>query len=120
MSTTAVSLTLLVLKTRQLEQLREFYQALGVELSQDRHGNGPAHYAGRVGETVLEVYPLAEDAGAVDATTRLGFAVGDLGQVVEALRASGAGVTSPPKLTTWGMRAVVQDPDGRAVELYQR
>jgi hypothetical protein len=42
-----VSLTLLVLKTRQVEQLRLFYQTLGVELVQEQHGKGPVHYAGR-------------------------------------------------------------------------
>jgi hypothetical protein len=45
-----VSLNLLVLKTRQLEQVRAFYECLGVAFSRERHGNGPAHYAGRAVE----------------------------------------------------------------------
>ena len=56
-----VSLTLLVLKTRQVEQVRLFYQALGIELAEERHGEGPVHFAGRVGDVVIEVYPLADD-----------------------------------------------------------
>jgi hypothetical protein len=37
------SLRLLVLKTRQVDRLRNFYQALGVELAEEKHGSlGPA------------------------------------------------------------------------------
>src|SRR5438552_1576762 len=57
-----VSLTLLVLKTRQVEQLRLFYQTLGVELAKEQHGKGPVHFAGRAGDVVIEVYPLPDDA----------------------------------------------------------
>jgi hypothetical protein len=115
---TVVAMRLLVLRTNQLEGVRAFYQSLGIALSPERHGSGPPHYAGRVGTCVLEVYPLP-DGGVADATTRLGFAVVDLGRVLESLQAAGTPVLSPPKETAWGKRAVVQDPDGRAVELYQ-
>ena len=113
-----VSLRLLVLRTAQAERVRAFYQALGVALSPERHGQGPEHYAGEVGPCVLEVYPLPE-GGMADASTRLGFAVADLGRVLESLEAAGTPAISPPKETAWGKRAVVRDPDGRAVELYQ-
>lgn len=36
-----VSLRLLVLKTPQADKLRAFYQALGVELAEEKHGDGP-------------------------------------------------------------------------------
>ena len=115
-----VSFTLLVLKTRQVDRLRTFYTALGLTLVEERHGRGPLHYAGRVGEMVIELYPLPDGAGEVDTTTRLGFAVVNLNEVVHALEAIGAPVVTPPQETPWGDRAVVRDPDGRAVELYQR
>jgi catechol-2,3-dioxygenase len=108
-----VSLNLLVLKTRQVEHVRAFYECLGVAFSEERHGGGPAHYAGQAGATVLEVYPLPDDGTAADRTTRLGFAVADLEKVLESLRASGTPVASPPRVN----RVVVRDPDGRAVEL---
>lgn len=44
-----VSLTLLVLKTRQIDQ------TLGVELAEERHGTGPVHFARRAGDVVIEV-----------------------------------------------------------------
>ena len=70
-----VSLTLLVLKTRQVEQLRAFYQTLGVNLVEEQHGKGPVHFAGRAGAVVIEVYPLPDDGSPVDSSTRLGFNV---------------------------------------------
>jgi predicted enzyme related to lactoylglutathione lyase len=115
-----ISLTLLVLKTRQVERLRSFYKALGIELAEEQHGIGPIHYAGRVGELVLELYPLPDDGGGVDTTTRLGFSVENLPGTIEATQAAGAPAISQPQDTPWGLRAVVRDPDGRAIELYQR
>lgn len=117
---THVSLTLLVLKTRQVEVLRLFYQTLGIELAEERHGMGPVHFAGRAGDVVLEVYPLPDDGSPVDVAIRLGFAVESLADVVRKLQAIGAPVVTPPKETAWGLQAVVKDPDGRSVELTQR
>jgi hypothetical protein len=113
-----VSLALLVLKTRQLEGLRRFYAALGIDLRQEQHGTGPVHYAGQVGDTVLELYPLSGD-GRGDDQTRIGFKVPTVTGAVEALEALGVPVVTRPRMTEWGLRAVVRDPDGRAVELSQ-
>jgi predicted enzyme related to lactoylglutathione lyase len=114
-----VSLRLVVLKTPQVDRLRAFYQALGIELAEERHGKGPLHYAGHVGDALLEVYPLP-DGGTADTTTRLGFAVEGLAEVIQALRDAGVVVTSGPQHTAWGLRAVARDPDGRAVGLYEK
>lgn len=113
----AVLLKLLVLKTHQLEAMRAFYQALGVDLVEEQHGKGPAHFAGQVGGVVLEIYPLAD--GEAESSARLGFSVADLDGMFQRLQASGTTVVSKPQQTEWGHRAVVRDPDGRSVELYQ-
>lgn len=105
------ALALLVLKTPRLEPVRIFYEAIGIRFVEEKHGNGPVHYAGKVGGTVIEVYPLT---GEPDKTTRLGFIVDDLAVVAVALKAD------EPKMSPWGLQTVVHDPDGRAVELYQR
>jgi predicted enzyme related to lactoylglutathione lyase len=115
-----VMLSLVVLKTRQMEGLRKFYGSLGIELAEEQHDRGPVHYAGRMGDVVLEVYPLPADGTPADATTRLGFTVARVDEVVQALQAFGAPVVTEPQATKWGFRAVVRDPDGRAVELYQQ
>jgi lactoylglutathione lyase len=114
-----VSLTLLVLKTRQVDRVRSFYEALGISFTEERHGTGPRHHAGQVGDVVIEVYPLPDDSTA-DASTRLGFSVGNLAEVVQALQGLGTPVIKQPTQTAWGLQAVVKDPDGRSVELTQR
>ena len=115
-----VKLNLLVLKSRQLDRLKEFYAALGIAFAEEKHGDGPTHYAGRVGEALLELYPLPENAGPADVSTRLGFAVSGVDAVVGSLEDAGGAVVSQPWRTAWGYRAVVRDPDGRAVELCER
>jgi lactoylglutathione lyase len=107
---------LIVLKTHQLDMLRAFYSALCISFTEEKHGDGPLHLAARVGDVVLELYPLAADAGPADAMTRLGFAVPDLDAVLARL---GAAVVSGPRETELGRRAVVRDPDGRKVEMVQ-
>ncbi len=113
------ALKLLVLKSGQLDRLREFYGRLGLAFTDERHGGGPLHYSAPVGEFVLELYPLPEGISLPDTTTRLGFTVNNLDTVLESLRGLGTLISSPARQTEWGYRAVVRDPDGRTVELYQ-
>ena len=115
-----VSLTLLVLRTRQVKQLRLFYRTLGIELAEEQHGKGPVHFAGWAGDVVIEVYPLPDDGSLVDSATRLGFAVENLAEVVQMLQGIGTKIVTESKETVWGLQTVVRDPDGRAVELTQR
>lgn len=112
-----VSLSLLVLKTHQVDSLQQFYGTIGIELAEEQHGKGSVHYAGRIGGVVIEIYPLQEGDEA-DATTRLGFVVEDLGNVLESLWRRQLSPLAKPWQTEWGLRAVVRDPDGRSVELY--
>jgi predicted enzyme related to lactoylglutathione lyase len=112
----AVKLNLLVLKTHHPERVRDFYAALGLRFTEEKHGGGPTHFATRVGDTVLELYPLPAGAGPADTSTRLGFAVADLDAAVRSLDTA---IVSQPRETPWGGRAVARDPDGRAVELVQ-
>ena len=116
MLTNIPNLNLLVLKTDDVERLRDFYASLGFEFVEEQHGSGPRHFSAPMGEGILEVYPLPEGA-TVDLTTRLGFVVNDVHEAVESARRA-TDVVSEPKQTQWGLRAVVRDPDGRAVELY--
>jgi hypothetical protein len=100
------TLKLLVLKTRQVDRLRAFYHALGVELVEDRHGEGTVHYASKIGDAVLEIYPLPDEGGTADATTRLGFAVEWLAEVVQALREGGTVIGSTSWRKPWAWRPV--------------
>lgn len=110
------TLNLLVLYASDLEQTARFYAALGLELIAEQHGSGPRHYACTCGTLVLEIYPARADeperAGGM-----LGFGVADLAPVLAALATQSAPVLRPPTLGERGLRCVVQDPDGRRVEL---
>jgi len=108
METASPVVKLIVLRTSRLIELKAFYERLGMSFVEERHGEGPLHYSTMLGEVVMELYPLAADAVEAE-TIRLGFAVTALATIVTRLRA-----------TANGLRAVVRDPDGRAVELYQR
>jgi predicted enzyme related to lactoylglutathione lyase len=109
-------LSLIVLRTTQVERLCEFYTLIGVRFIQEQHGSGPSHFAGRLENVVFEIYPLAEGETA-DRSTRLGFRIGQLDAVILQLTQAGVAVVSAAKTTQWGYCAVVRDPDGRSVEL---
>ena len=75
--------------------------------------------AGKLDETVFELYP-AKGEEKVDVATRLGFGVTNLAETMDALRSIDTPIVNEPKATESGLRAVVRDPDGRAVELYRQ
>jgi len=110
METASPVVKLIVLRTRRLIELKSFYEQLGMSFVEERHGEGPLHYSTMLGEIVMELYPLAADAVEAE-PIRLGFGVSDTADATFVTRL---------RATANGLRAVVRDPDGRAVELYQR
>ncbi|MFI0820837.1 VOC family protein [Streptomyces sp. NPDC021098] len=97
----ATRIALLVLYSDHVEECRAFYTGLGLSFVQERHGRGPVHYAATLPDgTVIELYPATAERPA--SRVRLGFTVD--------------GRTMTPPLAPG--RQVVDDPDGRAVEVY--
>jgi catechol 2,3-dioxygenase-like lactoylglutathione lyase family enzyme len=117
------SLALVVLRTEDLGRSLRFYQALGLRFTEERHGSGPVHHACQLGETVLELYP-AEPGRAPDrrtgGATMIGFHVDSLSQTIQALAGLNVAVLTPPSDSSTPARIVVQDPDGRAIEIRQK
>ena len=111
------NLSLLVLRCGNIERAKSFYELFGMAFVKEQHGNGPVHYACILDQTVFEIYP-AKSPQEVDLTTRLGFAVENIDEVMRGLQSGEFEVVSPLKTTEWGTRSVVRDPDGRSVELY--
>lgn len=111
------SLSLLVLKTPRPQVLCRFYAALGIVLTEEQHGGGPVHHSGQAGGVLLEIYPSGDPESVADAKTPLGFLVEELEVVVGNLVTAGGSLVRAPHQSEWGYRAVVRDPDGRAVEL---
>jgi lactoylglutathione lyase len=112
-------LNLIVLRASDIEKSAAFYRDVGLSFTKHAHGSGPEHFASESSGAVLELYPATANQP-VSASTRIGFSVGDVDAVVNALVAAGAKVVTAAADSEWGRRAVVADPDGHRVELVQR
>ena len=109
------SLNLIVIRVSDLDRAQQFYEALGLRFSRERHGSGPEHLVTKSSGVVFEVYPLGKKPST--AGLRLGFRVGSVSNSFEALKQLRAHVQTPPAESPWGLRAVVVDPDGHHVEI---
>ena len=112
-------LSLVVIRARDIDRLAGFYAALGLSFTKHRHGQGPEHLSSQIGETVFEIYP-AKGVDESTASTRLGFSVPSLTNVLSHLRGLDATVLAEPSDTPFGRRAVVKDFEGHKVELYEK
>jgi catechol 2,3-dioxygenase-like lactoylglutathione lyase family enzyme len=110
------TLNLVVLKVRDLARSKTFYEALGLALVEEQHGQGPVHYSWSQNGIVFELYPAGE-AKIAPGLIRLGFAVANVDAVVAAVENAGGGLATAPRDSAWGRRAVVRDPDGYRVEI---
>jgi|SRR5215472_5693163 len=110
-------LKLVVIRSRDIERLAQFYSVLGLGFTKHRHGKGPEHLSAVVGETTFEIYRAR---GSDDSTisTRLGFSVKSLPEVIRQLSHMNVEVLAEPAETEYGIRAVVKDFEGHKVELY--
>ncbi len=112
-------LTLVVIRSRDLDRLATIYSALGLQFTRHRHGKGPEHLSATLGETVFEIYPATRPEEST-AATRLGFSVPSLNATLDQLRQLGATILTAPADTPFGRRAVVQDFEGHKIELYEK
>lgn len=54
-------MTVLVIRTEKMEETKQFFQSIGLEFVEEKHGNGPAHWACEINGNVLEIYPEQEN-----------------------------------------------------------
>ena len=112
----ASSLAALMLTCKDLDASVRLYRAVGVDLKEARH-SGPLHYTASLGGVHLALH--AHDGVMRDAQsgTQLALLVNDLEGALAAARAVGAPVLQAPAARPFGVSAVVEDPDGRRLEL---
>lgn len=110
-------LNLLVIRTAKMETLKEMYELLGFQFEYHQHGNGPFHYASEQDGVVFEIYPKINSERNVFENIRLGFEVANLNTLMNRLKSSNWEILTDITQTEWGEVAVVQDIDGRKVEL---
>jgi lactoylglutathione lyase len=102
-----------------------FYRAVGVDLEDEDHGEGPVHFAADLYGVHFAIYP-ADEPGRLPAASRAaggsfsGFYVTSLDQVMAALAELGAPLLQAHQERPWGCRILAGDPDGRVVEVNQR
>jgi lactoylglutathione lyase len=115
-----MDLKLIVIRSRDPKTLSIFYGLLRVYFEYHKHGNSRMHYSGKLGTAILELYPLAKGQRDADLYLRLGIATDDFEATVLRLRDENVFFESEPGNTDFGFMAIVQDPEGRKVEIYQR
>jgi len=110
-------LNLIVIKTNRLSELAEFYSWLGLTFEYHRHEQGVFHYSGVLEKMVFEIYPLPKTQPIADTTTRLGFTVQKLDHLIQDLKGKNVRIIAEPRETEFGKMAVIEDLDGRKIEL---
>jgi lactoylglutathione lyase len=114
----------LVLFAADVNNTADFYRTIGLDLEHEDHGEGPVHFAVDLGGVHFAIYPT-EQSGRAPALRAAGnsfpgFYVAALDAVTESLRRMGARVLREHEQMPWGCRVVVEDPDGRAIEVNDR
>lgn len=112
-----MKLNLLVIRTENPNTLKTQYELLGLKFEYHQHGSGPFHYASEEHGLVFEIYPLTKSMKQADNSIRLGFEIENLKQKLKELELSNFKIISGLTESEWGLTAVVQDLDGRKIEL---
>jgi predicted enzyme related to lactoylglutathione lyase len=114
-----MELRLIVVRTADTKRLSDFYSLLGLRFEYHQHGKSPFHYSTTIGKAVLEIYPLTKQQTEADKSLRLGFAVEFFEEKIKTLKEIQVVFSSEPMQTEFGFMAVIIDPDGRKIELYE-
>jgi lactoylglutathione lyase len=115
-----MELRLIVIRTTNPQLLADFYSMLGLSFKYHKHGNSPYHFSADIGPAILEIYPQSKDQAETDKYLRLGFAIDNFEVTIESLRTKSTPIIKEPMLTEFGFMAIVEDPDGRKIELYKQ
>jgi lactoylglutathione lyase len=113
---TEIQLNLVVVRSRDINRSVLFYQKLGLDFVKHQHGSGLEHFASEGILVTFEIYPCTSEES-ITTSTRLGFQVDSVDDIVQELEQSGTAIISSPKDSPWGRRAIVVDPDGHKIEL---
>lgn len=113
-----LTVNLLVLRCKDIEFTRRFYEHLGLAFVEEKHGTGPRHYVWENVGFVLELYQAAE--GQPPDNVRIGFSTPLLADLAGDLRHnSDVNIVKQPYATADRLVMLLQDPDGRKVEVSQ-
>ena len=113
----------LVVGSAQPEQVVEFYRRLGLPLIEENHGDGVVHWACELDGVHFAVFRGEGDGTAPGyhqaGSTCVGFAVDSVADAIATSRSTGATIVQAATEMPWGLRAIICDPDGRPVEVFE-
>lgn len=101
---------------------RQFYETIGLAFVEERHGDGPLHYACSFEGLILEIYP-SKPGFAPKPSESMAFIlyVDRFDATIAGLEAMGQPPGAKGAYGEDGLKAAsVRDPDGRLVRLLQR
>ena len=104
-----MKLSLLVIRCKDIDRSKSFYESIGLKFKKEKHGNGPEHYSTDNDGIVFELYP--NKGLAPTDNTRFGFKLENLIEVVKHLEIDNTYEFNSNTIY------VVKDPDGRKIEL---
>lgn len=112
----ATALAAVVLTCRDLPASVRFYRALGLDVRETKHG-GPAHFTCGIAGVHFALYPHDGVERGPQSASQLGFMISNLEGALEALKTAGGKILQGAAPKPWGVTALLEDPDGRRVEL---
>lgn len=104
---------------QDIERLATFYTLLGFVFDFHQHGKSPYHYTATMGPTTIEIYPLSKGQEGADKNLRLDFSIDLFDEVIQLLQEQNIRFVTLPSQTDFGFMTVIEDPDGRKIELYK-
>jgi lactoylglutathione lyase len=107
-----MKLNLLVIRCKDIESSKEFYENIGLKFVREKHGNGVEHYSSHIGDLVFELYPLKPNE--TPCNTRLGFSVKHVEELISHIE--------PYSQYEFNRKIIyiLLDPDGRKIEIQER
>jgi lactoylglutathione lyase len=108
-----LKLNLIVLKSKDIDGTRSFFELLGLQFNEEKHGDGPLHYSSVIHDVVLEIY----QGKSANENLTIGFCVNDLNDIKNRLPGFGADVITEPSPDKPYL--IIRDIDGRTIILTQ-
>lgn len=104
-----MKISLLVIRCKDIEESKNFYEKLGLSFVPEKHDRGPKHYSCEYDGFVFELYPNKGETP--QDNNRLGFKVSDISNIINKIPITDSYEFNGNKIY------VLTDPDGRKIEI---
>lgn len=114
-------LTSIIINTGRTEAMLGFYGRLGLSFTRKQVSKGGECHKAFLGPVELTLYGVKETAGSKVPDMQFTFLIPELeAAVTDLVKLEGVQCLMDPTLLPDGHKAILLDPDGRAVELIER